>query len=81
MRVYNGARNWNSRAANQFLHHDVTIGPLSHQEKSPSPIMWGDILNWHLIDHNRSLRENAVSWLREVIGSLFWAQKNRKRRI
>ena len=41
MRVYSGTRNWNSKAANLFLHHDVAIGALSHQEKSPSPIMWG----------------------------------------
>ena len=45
MSVSNGTRNWNSRAVNTFLHHDVAIGPLSHQEKSPGPIMWGDMLN------------------------------------
>ena len=41
MRVYNGARNWNSRAANQFLRHDVIIGPLSHQEKVPAQLCGG----------------------------------------
>ena len=45
MRVYNGTRNWNSRAVNTFLHHDVAIGPLSHQKKSPTQL-WGDMLNW-----------------------------------
>ena len=71
MCIYNGTRNWNSRAANQFLHYDVAIGPLSHHEKSPGPIMWGDILNWHLIGHNWSLHKNAknVSWLKEVVAS------------
>ena len=62
MREDNGTRNWNSRAANPFLHHDIAIGPLSHQEKIPSLIMWGDILNW-------TLRKNAISWLREVVRS------------
>ena len=65
MRVYNGTTNWNSKVANQFLHHDVAIVPLSHQEEIPGPIMWGDMLNWYLIGHNWSLRKNAVSWLRE----------------
>ena len=47
MRVYNGTRNWNSRAVNTFLHHDVAIGPLSHQKKVPTQL-WGggDMLNW-----------------------------------
>ena len=40
MRVCNGTKNWNSTAVNTFLHHDVAIGPLSHQ-KSPDPIMGG----------------------------------------
>ena len=51
MSVSNGTRNWNSRAVNTFLHHDVAIGPLSHQKKSPDPIMWGDMLNWFIIGH------------------------------
>ena len=65
MREDNGTRNWNSRVANPFLHHNVDIGPLSHQEKIPGLIMWGT----YLIGHNWTLRKNAISWLREVVGS------------
>ena len=65
MRVCNGTRNWNSRAVNTFLHHDVAIGPLSHQKKSQPNYGGGTCL----IVYNWSLRKNAVSWLREVIGS------------
>ena len=45
MRVCNGTRNWNSRAVNTFLHHDVAIGPLSHQKKSQPNYGGGDMLN------------------------------------
>ena len=65
MSVSNGTRNWNSRAVNTFLHHDVAIGPLSHQKKSRPNYGGGACL----IGHNWSLRKNAVSWLREVLGS------------
>ena len=33
-------------AVNTFLHHDVAIGPLSHQKKVPTQLWGGDMLNW-----------------------------------